>query len=102
MKNRQYNYPPLGLNQLIGASTRPNELTYSEDWLRPDYIPPAGPAQGGSPQAPAPLAADPATLPPGQGPLGLAPNTPPLAAEAPLPTNPNDGLMGMMVPGAGS
>jgi phospholipid/cholesterol/gamma-HCH transport system substrate-binding protein len=101
MKNRQYNYPPLGLNQLIGASTRPNELTYSEDWLRPDYIPPAGPAAAGSPPAPAP-AADPAMLPPGQGPLGLAPNTPPLAAEAPLPTNPNDGLMGMMVPGAGS
>jgi phospholipid/cholesterol/gamma-HCH transport system substrate-binding protein len=99
MKNRQYNYPPLGLNQLIGASTRPNELTYSEDWLRPDYIPPAGPAQA---PPPAPLSADPATLPPGQGPLGLAPNTPPLAAEAPLPTNPNDGLMGMMVPGGGS
>lgn len=104
MKNRQYNYPPLGLNQLIGASTRPNELTYSEDWLRPDYIPPGGPAQAGPPPAtaPVPLTADPATLPPGQGPLGLAPNTPPLAAEAPLPTNPNDGLTGMMVPGGGS
>lgn len=103
MKNRQYNYPPLGLNQLIGASTRPNELTYSEDWLRPDYIPPSGPAPAGPPPQgmPAPVAADPATLPAGQGPLGLAPNTPPLAAEAPLPTNPTDGLMGMMVPGAG-
>lgn len=100
MKNRQYNYPPLGLNQLIGASTRPNELTYSEDWLRPDYIPPGGSAAP-APGAPAPLAVDPATLPPGQGPLGLAPNTPLLPAEA-APTNPNDGLMGMMVPGAGS
>ncbi|VEG57325.1 virulence factor Mce family protein [Mycolicibacterium aurum] len=100
MKNRQYNYPPLGLNQLVGASTRPNELTYSEDWLRPDYIPPPGPAQAAPPPAPAPLTGDPATLPPGQGPLLL--NSPPLAAEAPLPTNPNDGLMGMMVPGGGS
>ncbi|MFB1297809.1 MCE family protein [Mycobacterium sp. pW049] len=103
MKNRQYNFPPLGLNQLIGASTRPNELTYSEDWLRPDYIPPNGPAPAGSPPAgspPAPPAADPATLPPGQGPLLL--NAPPGAAEAPIATNPGDGLQGMMVPGGGS
>jgi phospholipid/cholesterol/gamma-HCH transport system substrate-binding protein len=105
MKNRQYNFPPLGLNQLIGASTRPNELTYSEDWLRPDYIPPSGPAPAGPPPVaagalPASPAADPATLPPGQGPLLL--NAPPGAAEAPVATNPNDGLQGMMVPGAGS
>lgn len=101
MKNRQYNFPPLGLNQLNGASTRPNELTYSEDWLRPDYIPPGGPAAAPPPAAPSPLTADPATLPPGQGPLGLAPDAPLLPAEA-APTNPTDGLMGMMVPGAGS
>lgn len=97
IKNRQYNFPPLGLNQLVGATTRPNELTYSEDWLRPDYIPPAGPPPPG---LPAPAGADPATLPPGQGPLLL--DSPPLAAEAPMPTNPNDGLMGMMMPGGGS
>ncbi|CAN3130339.1 MCE family protein [Mycobacterium sp. smrl_JER01] len=97
IKNRQYNFPPLGLNQLVGATTRPNELTYSEDWLRPDYIPPAGPPPPG---LPAPVGADPATLPPGQGPLLL--DSPPLAAEAPMPTNPNDGLMGMMMPGGGS
>lgn len=101
MKNRQYNFPPLGLNQLIGASTRPNELTYSEDWLRPDYIPPSGPAPAGPPPvASPPTTADPATLPPGQGPLLL--NAPPGAAEAPVATNPSDGLHGMMVPGAGS
>ncbi|MDG4666089.1 MCE family protein [Mycobacterium sp. 236(2023)] len=102
MKNRQYNYPPLGLNQLIGATTRPNELTYSEDWLRPDYIPPGGPAPVGPPPPgiAAPPAADPATLPPGQGPLML--NAPPGAAEVPVPTDPNAGLQGMMVPGGGS
>ena len=27
IKNRQYNFLPLGINQLVGASTRPNELT---------------------------------------------------------------------------
>ena len=94
MKNRQYNFPPLGLNQFIGASTRPNELTYSEDWLRPDYIPPGGPPPA-APPMPA-TAGDPAAAP--------APaDAPPLAAEMPMATNPNDGLHGLMVPaGAGS
>ena len=40
IKNRQYNFLPLAQNVFVGATTRPNELTYSEDWLRPDYIPP--------------------------------------------------------------
>lgn len=35
VKNRQYNYPPLGANLFVGAQARPNEVTYSEDWLRP-------------------------------------------------------------------
>src|SRR5207245_8031975 len=39
-KNRQYNFLPLGLNPFVGASARPNEVTYSEDWMRPDYVPP--------------------------------------------------------------
>ncbi|BBY75874.1 Mce family protein Mce3D [Mycolicibacterium parafortuitum] len=94
IKNRQYNFPPLGLNQLVGATTRPNELTYSEDWLRPDYIPPAEAAP-----APAPVA-DPATLPPGQGPLML--DAPAGAAEMPVTTDPSHGLAGIMVPGGGS
>lgn len=96
MKNRQYNFPPLGLNQLIGATTRPNELTYSEDWLRPDYIPPGG-SPPPPPAAPVPLGAQP-------DPAAVPPNTPPLPAEMAAPTNPNDGLMGMMTPppGAGS
>ena len=97
MKNRQYNYPPLGLNQLVGATTRPNELTYSEDWLRPDYIPPSGPPPG----LPTPLGAQPP--PPVDGaPVTVPPDTPPLPAEMGAPTNPTDGLRGLMVPGAGS
>jgi phospholipid/cholesterol/gamma-HCH transport system substrate-binding protein len=86
VKNRQYNFLPLGLNPLVGTAARPNELTYSEDWMRPDYIPPQ-PLPGAAPPP-----AD--TLPP------------PLAAEAappaqPAPTNPADGLTGMMVPPGG-
>ncbi len=40
MKNRQYNFPPIGENLFVGAQARPNEVTYSEDWMRPDYVPP--------------------------------------------------------------
>lgn len=43
VKNRQYNFPPLGENLIVGATARPNEVTYSEDWLRPDYIAPPSP-----------------------------------------------------------
>ncbi|KUI33670.1 mammalian cell entry protein [Mycobacterium sp. IS-1590] len=84
LKNRQYNFLPIMQNVFSGATTRPNELTYSEDWLRPDYIPP----QPVAPAAPPPSAQ---AAPP-------APAGPPLAAEAPVSTNPADGLHGMMVP----
>jgi phospholipid/cholesterol/gamma-HCH transport system substrate-binding protein len=82
IKNRQYNFPPLGENFLVGASARPNEITYSEDRLRPDYVPP----QDNTPaQAPPPAEAG------------------PLAAESPVATDPAKGLPGMMVaPGGGS
>jgi len=89
IKNRQYNYLPLGLNPLVGATARPNEITFSEDWMRPDYIPPQPPpAAAAQPQSPTDTAS-------------------PLAAEAPLSaeqaasTNPNDGLAGLMVPPGG-
>lgn len=64
VKNRQYNFPPLGFNPVVGAMARPNEITYSEDWLRPDYIPPAGQGPPGS-QAPSavPQPAGPGPLP---------------------------------------
>ncbi|MEE6140430.1 MCE family protein [Mycobacterium sp. 050128] len=88
IKNRQYNFPPLGVNPFVQASARPNEVTYSEDWMRPDYIPPQPPSAAG---APAPTQ-----------------NAPP-AAEAPAPiagptyqqTDPAAGLSGMMIPPGG-
>jgi phospholipid/cholesterol/gamma-HCH transport system substrate-binding protein len=76
VKNRQYNFPPLGENTIVGAVARPNEVTYSEDWMRPDYIPPPS-----------------ANSAAGQG-------DSPLAAEA-QQTDPADGLTGMMMPGQG-
>jgi phospholipid/cholesterol/gamma-HCH transport system substrate-binding protein len=76
IKNRQYNFPPLGENFLVGASARPNEVTYSEDWMRPDYVPPQDNAPA---QAPPPAEAG------------------PLAAESPVATDPAKGLPGMMV-----
>ncbi|WP_375373772.1 MCE family protein [Mycobacterium sp. AZCC_0083] len=90
IKNRQYNFPPIGENLFVGAQARPNEITYSEEWMRPDYVPPAGPAP--SPNQASPLSGE-APPPPG----------PPLPAEAPMATNPADGLPGLMMPnGPGS
>ena len=92
IKNRQYNFPPIGQNLFVGATARPNELTYSEDWMRPDYIPPQPPPGATPPDAGPPTGAPAAPAPPG----------PPLAAETTVATNPADGLTGMMVPtGAG-
>jgi len=94
VKNRQYNWPPLGFDLFVGAQARPNEVTYSEDWMRPDFVPP-----GPSPSAPAsPVQAPPLAA---EAPAPLAP----LAAEAPPPatvsTDPAAGLPGMMVPPGG-
>jgi len=55
-KNRQYNFPPIGENLFVGAQARPNEVTYSQDWMRPDHVPPAEPPAA----PPAAVAADPA------------------------------------------
>jgi phospholipid/cholesterol/gamma-HCH transport system substrate-binding protein len=85
-KNRQYNFPPLGENLFVGTTARPNEITYSEDWMRPDYVPP-GPA------APAP-----ANPPP---PANSPPEAPAPAIARPVPTDPADGLRGLMVPPGG-
>ncbi|MGE0215598.1 MCE family protein [Mycolicibacterium sp.] len=99
MKNRQYNFlGPLGFSGTpippffpVGARARPNEVTFSEDWMRPDFVPPAPSA---SPADTAPVAA---------GPLAAeAPAPPPSAAPA-TPTDPGAGLPGMMLPpGVGS
>jgi phospholipid/cholesterol/gamma-HCH transport system substrate-binding protein len=87
IKNRQYNFLPLGMNPLVGTQARPNELTYSEDRLRPDYIP----SQHG------PISTAPPELSP-----GVSTPAPAEAGQA-QPTNPADGLPGLMLPsGAGS
>jgi phospholipid/cholesterol/gamma-HCH transport system substrate-binding protein len=101
VKNRQLNFFPLGGNPIVGAQARPNEVTFSEDWLRPlsepgrvrDFY--EGPL--------------PANQPPPPSPDGMAPGADaqaPLAAEAPLPTgatptDPTAGLTGIMVPPGG-
>ena len=63
-KNRQYNFPPLGENLFVGTTARPNEITYSEDWLRPDYVAPqpAAPAPGTPPPSADTPAEPPASL----------------------------------------
>jgi phospholipid/cholesterol/gamma-HCH transport system substrate-binding protein len=91
IKNRQYNFPPIGENLFVGEAARPNELTYTEDWLRPDYVPPH-PAAPPANTAPANAA-----LP--AGPSPPADNPPPGAGA--VATNPAAGLPGMMVPTGG-
>lgn len=86
VKNRQYNFLPFGQNLFVGASARPNEVTYSEDWMRPDFVPPA-------------LPAPPEESLPGQ--VLPAEAVPPTTAA--VATDPAAGLPGMMMPtGAGS
>lgn len=95
-KNRQYNFPPLGTTigpftslplplPVVGAKARPNEITYSEDWMRPDYRPTPTPGAD---------AAGADSAPPGSS--GSA-----LPAEAPVQTDPAAGLPGLMVPPGG-
>jgi phospholipid/cholesterol/gamma-HCH transport system substrate-binding protein len=97
IKNRQYNFPPIGLNPLVGTNARPNEITYSEDSLRPDYVPtqpaPGSTASPAAPTNPPPAAGDVAASDAGP---------PPLAAES-TATIPSAGLQGLMLPpGSGS
>jgi phospholipid/cholesterol/gamma-HCH transport system substrate-binding protein len=96
VKNRQYNWPPLGFDLFVGAQARPNELTYSENWMRPDFIPPGPPPA--SPAPGPPLAAE-APGPP--APLGA--EAPPANQPSPetVSTDPAAGLPGMMVPPGG-
>jgi len=119
IKNRQMNFFPAGMNPFVGASTRPNEISYSEDRLRPDYIPPGNGGQGG-PALPAEASNNgaPGPLPPANLPFirfgepadpyhGDPPFVParlpdPIPAQPVLATDPSTGLPGLMVPGAGS
>src|SRR6202008_1610078 len=90
VKTRQYNFPPLGINLFDGAQARPNEVTYSEDQMRPDFVPPAADA---SPPAQPPAPGPPPAVPPG------APATE--TGSETVATNPAAGLSGMMVPPGG-
>jgi phospholipid/cholesterol/gamma-HCH transport system substrate-binding protein len=103
VKNRQVNFLPLGLNPFVGQSARPNEVTYSEDWLRPDYIPPSGPP----PREAFRRVPDPAgPLPPanelfnffGNGMINTNAPYVPAKPAAPLPVDPASGLRSMMLP----
>jgi phospholipid/cholesterol/gamma-HCH transport system substrate-binding protein len=77
IKNRQYNFPPIGINPFVGASARPNELTYSEDRLNP-HLPPPPSAPAPPPQAAPPGAPSTRSVDPSQGLQGLMlPSTPP-------------------------
>ena len=49
IKNRQYNFPPIGQNLFVDASARPNEVTYSEDWMRPGLHSAASPPAAAAP-----------------------------------------------------
>jgi phospholipid/cholesterol/gamma-HCH transport system substrate-binding protein len=80
-KNRQLNFPPIAANPFVGAQARPNEVTFSEDWLRP--LTEAGRVRDFF-----------------EGPLPA--NQPPPPTRT-TPTDPGAGLPGIMVPsGAGS
>ncbi|ETZ58071.1 mCE-family protein mce3d, partial [Mycobacterium avium MAV_120709_2344] len=93
VKNRQYNFPPLGFNPFVGATARPNEISYSEDWMRPDYVPPQ-PAPAAPPAHPAPVGRRTGST----HRCGGHSRRP-----APQTTDPAAGLAGMMLPaGTGS
>jgi phospholipid/cholesterol/gamma-HCH transport system substrate-binding protein len=105
VKNRQYNFLPLGGNPVVGAMARPNEVTFSEDWLRPqteagrvrDFYEGPLPASAPPPDA---VPAPPVDGAPMQGQPAAGD---PLPAEAPTPTDPAAGLPGLMAPpGAGA
>ncbi len=89
VKNRQYNFLPFGAMPFVGTQARPNEVTYSEDWMRPDFVPPGPP--GGSEVA-APLPAEAAS--PQEAPI-ISPES---VSPEPVSTDPSAGLAGLMTP----
>ena len=103
VKNRQYNWPPLGFDPFVGAQARPNEVTYSEDWMRPDYVPPAVPpgVPPGAPASPAPGPPLPAEAPAPPAPLAAEAPPPDAPPPAMVSTDPAAGLPGLMVPPGG-
>ncbi len=100
VKNRQYNFPPLGENTMVGAAARPTEVTYSEDWLRDqteagrvrNFF--EGPLPAAPPAAPPPPTDQPPATLPAEAPVAPGPGSA-------TPTDPADGLHGLMVPPGG-
>jgi phospholipid/cholesterol/gamma-HCH transport system substrate-binding protein len=101
VKNRQYNWPPLGFDPIVGAQARPNEVTYSEPWMRPDYVPAGAPPEPGSPPAPGQAPPLPAEAPDAPAPLAAEAAPPNPRAPETTSTDPAAGLPGMMVPPGG-
>lgn len=89
IKNRQYNFPLLGENLVVGAQARPNEVTYSEDWMRPDYVPPATDTPRGEVAAVS------------GGPSPVQTPEAPARTAATVSTDPAAGLPGMLIPPGG-
>jgi phospholipid/cholesterol/gamma-HCH transport system substrate-binding protein len=99
VKNRQYNFPPIGEDLLVGAQARPNEVTYSEDWMRPDFVPPAANPPPAQPPVPGP---QPAPSPGAPLPAeAAAAGTPAAHPPETVATDPAAGLSGIMVPPGG-
>lgn len=106
VKNRQYNFlGPIGFNGSpllpflpVGAQARPNEVTFSEDWMRPDFVPPLPPSAAVPPEPAGP--SEPVSAPL----VAEAPgNSQPPASPPSVATDPAAGLAGLMLPaGAGS
>lgn len=83
IKNRIYNYIPAGINPFVGTQARPSEITYSEDWLRPDYTPPPPPDAPSPADAPPPPDAPPPSAP------GATTNSLQVLQDLMLPTGPS-------------
>jgi phospholipid/cholesterol/gamma-HCH transport system substrate-binding protein len=102
VKNRQFNFPPLGFDPLVGAQARPNEVTYSEPWMRPDFVPPASPPDDAvNAASPAGAAVPPDAAAPGSLAAEAAPPPADAGRGPTAPTNPAAGLPGMMIPSQG-
>jgi len=119
VKNREYNFMPLGGNPFSGPIARPNEVTFSEDWLRPltepgrvrDFYEGPLPDEGQIPPGTTPPVAAPVGAPANGAPPGNAASASPAApannvvpqalpAEA-TTTDPAAGLPGLMMPAGG-
>ncbi|MDQ2638518.1 MAG: MCE family protein, partial [Actinomycetota bacterium] len=104
VKNRQLNFPPLGFNPFVGAQARPNEVTFSEDWLGP--LTEAGRVRGLTSQPPSDAAPPNESLPAEVPTAGGTPADASQPGAAPsdvrtssASTDPSAGLEGLMVPG---